>query len=248
MTGNALMDDDDLSEVQKSAWVLGALDALCSMGMKTRDRQIEMALLLVGGGPIQSKYVVTNVARLNRSCATIMGLLKPPPDEAADCSTDISYRLHLVLYVGLRVGDQDQIQTRKAVIHEYADLFRRFQIVTRRVIAIGERPLIAQDVADQMVEIAKRNAAWTTKPWIPRQVAVEHAWELLQNWGRPVTVSPKSTWHRVAAALLGVANERFDLTRQMRKVLEVLKKGGTAGSPLTREQWCARPFADLSGW
>ena len=247
MTGNTLM-DDDLSEVQKAAWLLNALSAACSGGMKGRDRQIQMALALLGEGPIQSKDEVTNVARLNRSSATIIELLNPPPDEAVDCDTDISYRLYLMLYVERRVGDQDQMQTRKAVIYEYADLFRRLQIVTRRVIAVGERPLIARDVADQMVEIAKRNAARTTKPWVPRQVAVEHAWELLQNWGQPVTVSRKSTWHRVAAALLGVANERFDLTRQMRKVLKALKEGGTAGSPLTREQWCARPFADFSGW
>jgi hypothetical protein len=203
-----------------------------------RDRRIAMTLLEL---PMQLQFeeVDLNEASSERSIATIIELLKPPPDEEWYCRQMIYSRLYLMPNVGPRVGDHDQMQTRKAVVDKYVDTLQRLEIANRRVITVGEQPVIAQDVAAYMVEITKHNAAWTTaKPWFPRPVALEQTSGLLQYWGHPLMVSRKSTWHRVAAALLRVKNDDVALTRQMRKVHEVLKIGGTVGTSLDLgRQW-----------
>jgi hypothetical protein len=202
-----------------------------------RDRQIKKALQIMA--------VYADPFRFKRLTAQIIKLLKPPPGQEFDCRYDIGRRLCLMMGIEYCVGHPNQRQTRKLVIDEYIDICQRLQIVNRRFIALGQDPPIAQDAADHMLEIAKCKAAWiTAQPWFTRQVAVEQAYGLLQNWGPSVMVSRASAWHHVAAAILGVKNKDVALTRHMRKVHKVLETGGTAAIALThrsRGNWYALP-------
>jgi hypothetical protein len=120
---------------------------------KERDRQIERALLALGP-PIQT-HIAVNSENRKRSIATIIELLKLPRDEEWEFQNDISDRVDLMLYIRHRVGDQEETQTRKNVVDEYVAWFQSLRIVTRKVIAVGECPLIAEDAADYLAEIAK---------------------------------------------------------------------------------------------
>jgi hypothetical protein len=198
---------------------------------KGRDRQIERALLILGP-PIQGTLITVDWARRKRSIDTIVDLLKLPRKEDWTGWNDISNRVDLMVYLASRFGDRDQVQPRKTAIDQYVAVLQSLQLVTPRIIAHGLRPLMAQDAVDHMVEFAKRNLCATAMPWFLRQVAVEQAYELLQIWAHPVTVSQVSTWHRVAAelyrvaaTLLGVESKPV-LTRRMRNFL---KSVGTAG-------------------
>ena len=195
-----------------------------------RDTLTQLKIAVFFEGPLQSKDVV--VASLKRSATTIFEQLGPPSDEELYCWIDIYDRLLMMRDVEHPVGDRDRLQTHKDRADKYVAGFEGLQIASRGVIADGVRPLIAQNAADTWVEIARRNAAWTPKSLFRRQVAVKEAWELLQNWDQPVTISVISKWHRVAAELLG---EFDNLTRLMHNFLKALKTGGTACSALT--QW-----------
>jgi hypothetical protein len=149
-------------------------------------------VLFVLESQIMAVYADPN--RFKRSTATIIRLLKPPPDKESDCRNDIGRRLCLMMGIEYQVGYPNQKQTRKFLINRYIDICQRLQIVNSRFIDLREAPLIAQDVVHKMLETAKRDAVWiTAKPWFPRQVALEQASGLLPNWGHPLMVSREST-------------------------------------------------------
>jgi hypothetical protein len=115
--------------------------------------------------------------------------------------------------------------TKKATA-AYVDLLQQLQAGSRKYAAARGRLLIAQDVVDRMVEIGERALAngVATPPRLEWQ-AVELAHGLLVNLGRrPTKVSCLSRWHKVAAAMLGVDNEKVDLRRQMDACLKVARE------------------------
>jgi hypothetical protein len=101
-------------------------------------------------------------------------------------------------------------------------------------------PPDALDLVYRLVENAKLDVQSATAN--PRQVAVEQAWALGQNWGHPDTVSRVSLWHQRAAAFLGVKNETVALTRHMHNLRKTLKTDVTAGSALAQRLFRVRPI------